>query len=240
MILLYGSLIFCHLFADFILPVKILSKKGLTAFVYSIIHVSLVIFILLCGDYNNYEEFKPVFLGIIFIEYLIIGLIKDRIAKKFKNHIVFIIEQTYHFVILLAIAYLWFNNSYIYWNNGFFYSIIACSMGIIGITRFSSKLMELVTNDFINQNVDLKKDIESGLIGGGKYIGILERSLIFVFILINQPIAVGFLIAAKSLLRIESDPKQHRRMEYILVGTLFSFLLAVLFSIFTRELLSRI
>jgi len=239
MIPLYGSLIFCHLLADFVLPVKKLSQKGLTALAYSAIHVSLVILILLLsGDYDNYGIFKPVFLGVIFIEYLIIGLIRNTLAKKSKDHIVFIIEQAYHFMILLTIAYFWDNNSYFYWDNDFFYSIIACATGIMGITLFSGKLMKLVTDDFINQNVSLKEDIESGLIEGGKYIGILERILIFIFILIDQPLAVGFLIAAKSLLRIESDPKHHRRMEYILVGTLFSFLLALLFSLFTKELLS--
>ncbi|MBN2554317.1 MAG: hypothetical protein JXA97_00135 [Anaerolineales bacterium] len=41
-----------------------------------------------------------------------------------------------------------------------------------------------------------------GLRAGGRIIGTLERALIYVFILLDQPEALGFLIAAKSIFRI--------------------------------------
>ena len=47
----------------------------------------------------------------------------------------------------------------------------------------------------------------------GQYIGQLERTLIFLFVLIGQPTGVGFLVAAKSVFRF-GDLKEHEdRME---------------------------
>lgn len=65
-----------------------------------------------------------------------------------------------------------------------------------------------------------------GLIGGGKLIGQLERALIFIFIFTGYPAGIGFLVAAKSILRFEEAKKQ-KLAEYVLIGTLLSFALAI-------------
>jgi hypothetical protein len=63
----------------------------------------------------------------------------------------------------------------------------------------------------------------------GKYIGIMERLLVFVFIILNQWEGVGFLLAAKSVFRFGDLTKNHeiRLTEYILIGTLLSFGIAI-------------
>jgi hypothetical protein len=67
---------------------------------------------------------------------------------------------------------------------------------------------------------------ERGFEEGGRIIGYLERSLILLFVLVNQPAGVGFLIAAKSIFRFGELSDSSRRMEaeYIIIGTLYSFL----------------
>ncbi len=77
-----------------------------------------------------------------------------------------------------------------------------------------------------------------GLRGGGKAIGQLERALIFVFVLINQFSAIGFLIAAKSIFRFGELRDRSNRMEaeYIIIGTLISFLWAIVAALLTRFL----
>ncbi len=64
----------------------------------------------------------------------------------------------------------------------------------------------------------------------GTYIGILERLLVFVFIILNQWAAVGFLIAAKSVFRFGdlSAAKERKLTEYVLIGTLISFGIAII------------
>lgn len=71
---------------------------------------------------------------------------------------------------------------------------------------------------------------DTGLPEGGAWIGLLERALIFVLILFGQIQAIGFLIAAKSVLRFEYA-RSHS--EYVIIGTLASFGWAIVFSSLT-------
>jgi sterol desaturase/sphingolipid hydroxylase (fatty acid hydroxylase superfamily) len=66
----------------------------------------------------------------------------------------------------------------------------------------------------------------NGLKNGGRLIGRLERALIFLLLMIGQPGGIGFLVAAKSVLRFEEAKKQPLA-EYVLIGTLLSFSLAI-------------
>jgi hypothetical protein len=64
-----------------------------------------------------------------------------------------------------------------------------------------------------------------GLTNGGRVIGQWERALIFIFIVLGQFGAIGFLIAAKSIFRFGELKDRENRMEaeYITIGTLMSF-----------------
>jgi hypothetical protein len=64
----------------------------------------------------------------------------------------------------------------------------------------------------------------------GQYIGIFERLLVFVFMITNEWQAVGFLLAAKSVFRFGNlqEAKDRKLTEYILIGTLLSFGIAIL------------
>lgn len=68
-------------------------------------------------------------------------------------------------------------------------------------------------------------DEESGLVRGGKVIGMAERLLIYVFVLAGAPSAIGFLVTAKSLFRFGevADAEKRKHAEYIIIGTLVSF-----------------
>jgi|SRR5690606_2324742 len=75
-----------------------------------------------------------------------------------------------------------------------------------------------------------KEAEEKSLISAGKYIGVLERVLVFVFIATDHWEAVGFLMAAKSVFRFGDlkESKDRQLTEYILIGTLLSFGIAIL------------
>jgi hypothetical protein len=74
------------------------------------------------------------------------------------------------------------------------------------------------------------------LSSAGKYIGILERLLVFTFIMVNHWEGVGFMVAAKSVFRFSdlAQAKQRKLTEYVLIGTLLSFGLAVLTGIIIK------
>lgn len=62
-----------------------------------------------------------------------------------------------------------------------------------------------------------------GLRNGGRAIGQLERGLIFLMILGGLPEGIGFLIAAKSVLRFGTVREEAKLSEYVIIGTLASF-----------------
>lgn len=72
------------------------------------------------------------------------------------------------------------------------------------------------------------------LADAGRWIGILERMLILTFVLLAQYEAIGFLIAAKSLLRFREGDRGQKHSEYVLVGTLMSYGLAILIGLLIK------
>jgi hypothetical protein len=69
---------------------------------------------------------------------------------------------------------------------------------------------------------------DTSLPQGGKLIGRLERLMILMLLLADQPDAIGLLIAAKSILRFnELAASDRRATEYVIIGTLASFAWAI-------------
>lgn len=62
-----------------------------------------------------------------------------------------------------------------------------------------------------------------GLGQAGQLIGQLERALIFLMVMVGQPAGIGFLIAAKSVLRFDTTQNNQKASEYVIIGTLASF-----------------
>lgn len=60
----------------------------------------------------------------------------------------------------------------------------------------------------------------------GRVIGMLERIFVFLFVLLNQYAAIGFILAAKGVTRFK-DFESRTFAEYVLIGTLLSALLAM-------------
>lgn len=73
---------------------------------------------------------------------------------------------------------------------------------------------------------------ENSLPNAGRIIGNVERLLTLIFVMMGQYEAIGFLLAAKSLLRFrETDTV---KSEYVLVGTLLSFAIAILSGVIVK------
>ncbi|MCW3118059.1 MAG: hypothetical protein JWM28_2141 [Chitinophagaceae bacterium] len=71
-----------------------------------------------------------------------------------------------------------------------------------------------------------------GLDKAGIWIGRCERVLVLTFIITGQYTALGFLMAAKSILRFtDKDEMTQKKTEYVLVGTLMSFASAAIIGV---------
>ncbi|MFD2163568.1 DUF3307 domain-containing protein [Paradesertivirga mongoliensis] len=82
------------------------------------------------------------------------------------------------------------------------------------------------------------KKADTSLQSAGQFIGIIERLLVFAFIYTQHFEAIGFLIAAKSIFRFGDlkEGKDLKLTEYILIGTLLSFGIAMFISLLIIEL----
>lgn len=65
------------------------------------------------------------------------------------------------------------------------------------------------------------------LANAGKWIGIVERIIIFIFVLYSEYSAIGLLVAAKGIIRFNEKDRQEIKTEYLVIGTLLSIALAI-------------
>lgn len=80
----------------------------------------------------------------------------------------------------------------------------------------------------------------AGLPGGGRIIGLLERGLIFALILTDQAQGIGYLVAAKSVLRFGAVGEDRTLSEYVIIGTLASVSWAIVIAAGTSALLAHL
>lgn len=71
---------------------------------------------------------------------------------------------------------------------------------------------------------------KNSLPNAGAWIGYLERVLIMTFMLVGCMEGIGFLLAAKSIFRFGelTKAKEVKITEYVMIGTLSSFTIAIL------------
>ena len=103
--------------------------------------------------------------------------------------------------------------------------LIALLLGVLVCVKPSNIIIKEV---FKAANIKVNKgsDDDTGdLPNAGKLIGNVERLLSLLFVLLGQYEAVGFIIAAKSILRFAEGDKA--KSEYVLIGTLLSFSIAI-------------
>jgi hypothetical protein len=165
---------------------------------------------------------------IIAISHAVIDILKLSMGKKHHARW-FLIDQAAHIFVLIFVWFGMFCNTkallnfltYIIGN----YTILKITLAYFICIFPAGKVIEVLTRDW-RKKVD--SDIYS-LDNAGKYIGMFERVLILTFILIQQYTAIGFLIGAKSILRF--GEKERTQMEYVLIGTLISFSIALFLGI---------
>jgi hypothetical protein len=147
----------------------------------------------------------------------IIDLLKSYAKPDFKN---FAIDQILHLIVIIASWVVTFNYQpnikmiQAFYENSKFWVLAA---GVFFLTFPASVIIAYVTKQWA---------VPAGLKNAGKYIGIMERTLICLLVYQGQYEAIGLLITAKSILRYNSN-NEEVKTEYLLVGTLLSVFIAV-------------
>lgn len=209
---------------------------------------------------NNFWALSKHGLLIAFLSYLVLGiipaweitlgiLISHVLLDAWKTHTKrgsalsrFLIDQGAHILIIYlfsAAANVRYGGVGGVWERLFgwkYLVVLTFAAGAIISVYVLSFIVELVLDSL---NLKEKSGEEVDLQGGGRMIGYLERSLIFLFILIEYPAGIGFLVAAKSIFRFGelTAPDKRRQAEYIIIGTLLSILLGTVSAVLTAQVL---
>ena len=224
------KLILTHIIGDFVLqPSKWVNDKNAHSFKSKYLYYHIVVHSLLLLLFLNFNYI----IAIIFIilSHLIIDIVKIEYNKRHKQYqrISFFIDQILHLLILFAITFIYFpNECIIIFKKIPSTKILLITTCLIFVTNVAAVVIKQIMSHWhIEDNLS-----ENSLKNAGKYIGMLERLLIFFFIITNQPASVGFLVAAKSIFRFNdlSKDKDRKLTEYILIGTLLSFSIALIIS----------
>lgn len=229
MLALTITLILAHVIGDFLLqPQKWVTHKEThkhkSKFLYwhILVHVCALIVVL----QFNFSYWLGIL--IIGVSHYIIDVIKLHLKPHFNNRLLFGLDQLAHLTIIALVVKIYHPYT-LSFGTIFNTKTLLFITAILCITRVSSIIMKTIISKW-----DLKEYTEeASLENAGAYIGMLERLFVFAFIITNHWEGVGFLIAAKSVFRFGdlSKAKDRKLTEYILIGTLLSFGLAIVFGL---------
>jgi hypothetical protein len=155
------------------------------------------------------------FVPIIFIVHFVVDFINTQTSD---NLVAFLADQVVHIGLLLGLALLFTHaeNAFIsqqFWVYASGFVLVTTPIGIL-----IGKFLQTIT---LTESTELKTNASA-------WIGMIERILILIFILAGHFQAIGFLVAAKSVFRFSEIQKEgNPKAEYFLLGTLVSFLAAV-------------
>lgn len=220
------KLILAHLLGDFLFQssgwVKSKETKGLTSpFFYAHITIHFLLSWLILWQPDGWKIALPIALLHGLIDWLKIHFQRERTARAW-----FFADQILH---LLTIAGVWlfFEQPAFSPANFFSREFFIVVTAVYVITSPTAVLIRFFALPWTKE-LD-RENSSSSLANAGKYIGIFERLLIFCFVILGQWSGVGFLFAAKSVFRFGdlSNSSDRKLTEYILIGTLLSFGIAI-------------
>lgn len=160
------------------------------------------------------------------VSFVVVGishLVTDGLKKKYKDSATyFFIDQFFHLFVLGFFVWQVCMKQTIEIDKKWLTVLIYALGYLIVLKPFG------ITAKNIMDTFDFKPS-EKGLKDGGLWIGYIERFLILTFVLMSYYEGIGFLLAAKSIFRFGElkNENEIKRTEYILIGTLLSFGLAV-------------
>lgn len=213
-----------HLVADFIAQPECISENK-QAHLFRSPHIymhTLIVFI--SSALLTFTCDFVVYAAIIAVVHFGIDALKCVVGKRVgeKSCALFATDQILHFVVIYLAVLLYHCYSGVvpeYLNLLTLHEWLVAA-GMLVCLKPANVLIqfcfyELQTNTTIANS--LKNE---NLQRAGHWIGSIERMLTFVLILLNQFTAIGFIIAAKSILRYRDH--EATKTEYVLIGTLLS------------------
>lgn len=223
----FFTILLAHLIGDFGLQRtawvkdKVQRKHRSLGLYYHIAVHTLLLILLLQFDFHYW-------LGILIIvvTHLVIDILKLYLHGRLNNRFLFFTDQLLHIFVLIGVTQMYFPG-FIDFQNIWSDNLLILAIAISLLTFVSSILIKVLISSWSPATED---DKDNSLAKAGTYIGMLERLFVFGFVVSGHWEAIGFLIAAKSVFRFGDlkESKDRKLTEYILIGTLVSFGIAIL------------
>ena len=234
--ILFIKLVLAHLLGDFILQpstwVTAKEERKLKAwqlYAHVLIHFALILLFVWDAYFWGWAL-------LITGTHLAIDALKISIQREKTKRLLFFLDQALHLIILYVVTCLYFDYTpTVDLLND--YTVLLFITCLVFLTTPTSAALKFFIARWTPHMTD--GDDES-LQSAGKYIGILERLFVFAFFASGHPEGVGFLLAAKSVFRFGDlkEAKSRKLTEYVLIGTLVSFGIAMLTGIVFTKLVS--
>ncbi len=219
---LFVNLLLAHFVGDFVLQTESLCKQKLEKkagswFLY--VHALIILALALLALWDIRLWYIALTIG---VSHLLIDL--GKVCIKKNSVWVFVADQILHILILAVAA--WICVDQLGWNTPNWPNLPVTKILAIAVAVIICwKPANLFIKETLQYNqVSFPAD-DSSSFHAGKLIGTMERWLILVFVLIGRYEVIGFLIAAKSIIRFGENDKD--KTEYFLAGTLLSIAIAV-------------
>lgn len=224
------KLLCAHLCSDFVFQTDGINegkrKSGIKGIGYQLLHsaVHAGMAYLLVAEWSCW--FIPL---VVFASHFLIDLIKCKSFRE-KSLDTFLVDQLCHIAVIVCLWYILIggNVNLSCLENICSVNVWVTIMAYILILKPSSIFLTL----FLDKWTPASPSTQS-LPNAGQWIGYIERLLILTFVLTGSIEGVGFLLAAKSVFRFGelNKAKEIRTTEYVLIGTLSSFTIAILIGI---------
>ncbi|MDF0717987.1 DUF3307 domain-containing protein [Muricauda sp. 334s03] len=229
MMLIALKLILAHFIGDFVLQPAHwvedkLKKKGRSKYLYFHIGAHLLVLLIIL----QFQHIVPIL--VIVVTHFLIDLGKLSLTNPKNYRWLFVVDQVLHLLVLGCVLY-WIKPFPVDFGALFTEKTLLLITFLVFVTYVSGILMRMLLAPYIDEVAKDDATSEGGsLKNAGTYIGMLERLFVFGFILMQQWAAIGLLIAAKSVFRFGdlNKGKNRKLTEYVLIGSLLSFGLAIL------------
>ena len=228
-------LVLAHLIADFALQTKGMVQGKRWTSRWMLVHIAIVFAatLLLSGF------LWQISMAIALSHWAIDGA-KKWIQSKAGDFVAFVSDQAAHLVVLI-VAWAW--------QCGVLHKLAEAASFPFVHYRPSLILLAYVWLIFpvgylvryATKDIDATRPAgaaESDVRHGGTVIGQFERMIILTLVLYSQYDAIGFLITGKSIIRF-ADRDRKLRSEYVLVGTMMSYGIAILTGVIVNYMLSN-
>lgn len=229
MLTLFLKLLLAHLLGDFLLQPRSWVTRRKDNIFYLLLHVLVHVAILSIVLIPFWSDYWPVILA-VGCAHLAIDSLKIWWEKlwPYKPVFLFVADQSLHIVALIGITFYQFGIPPGLLDQLFSDRVVLYLLAFLAVAVASPIFLRVFFTKW-NQENEFQNKRKDTLMDAGMLIGIMERLIIVLFIQVGFLSGIGFLLAAKSIFRFGdlTNAKDTKFTEYILVGTLASFVIAI-------------